>query len=84
MLTGSTERTVGICIEDIGAAELDLSKSPDPSMKWRLKQWVELADEDENHAASALVQVRWSPAGRPLSPERCKPLAQRQHQEESQ
>lgn len=84
VLTGSTERAVGICIEDIGAAELDLSKSPDPSMKWRLKQWVELADEDGKHAASAHVQVRWSPAGRPLLAERREPLAQRQHQEEQQ
>ena len=54
----STNRTpVEIDIEDIGAADLDLCRSPDPSMKWRLKQWVELADKYGRHAASAQVQL---------------------------
>jgi hypothetical protein len=70
VFTSSDRRVVRVDIEDVGAADIDLSSSPDTGRKWRLRQWVELADEQGRHAASAQVQVRWSPAGRPLSPER--------------
>jgi len=52
-------------VGDIGVAELYLSSAPPMVDKWKTTQWMELADENGQHAgASAQVQLRWSPAGR--------------------
>ena len=67
-------------IEDMGKANLDVSRSPEPPMKWRLKQWVELVDEGGAHAASAHVQLQWSRPSRAQSPERQLPLREKQPQ----
>ena len=61
----SEKRAVRVDVGDIGVAELDMSSAPPMESKWKTKQWMELADENGQHAgASVQIQLRWSPVGR--------------------
>ena len=63
---GSVQRAVRLDVEDIGVAEIDLREAPSTSKRWRLQQWVVLADEKGRHSCSAQVQLKWAVPAPPL------------------
>ena len=58
----SSRRSIRFDFLDIGVAEVDLRDAPSTAKRWKLRQWLELADEAGRHVASAHVQIKWLPA----------------------
>jgi hypothetical protein len=58
----SSQRSIHLNFADVGVVEVDLRTAPTTSKSWKLRQWVQLADQTGRHAASALIKIKWSPA----------------------
>eukprot|EP01043_Picozoa_sp_COSAG02_P002640 COSAG02_NODE_62_length_43372_cov_14.404710_10_plen_622_part_00 len=58
----SSQRSVHLHVADVGMVEVDLRTAPTTSKRWKLRQWVELADQTGRHVASALMVIKWAPA----------------------
>lgn len=58
----SSRRSVHLDFVDLGVVEVDLTSAPTTEKRWKLCHWLELADEDGRHVATACIQVRWTPA----------------------